>query len=75
MERARTIACNGFFEKNSNTISLIPRKETYILEVNATAVIKANVQGRVAVWSGERCQASSPQKSCYVPTKLPGLPF
>lgn len=53
MERARTIAFNGFFEKNFNTISLIPRTETYILEVNATAVIKINVQGCVAVWSVE----------------------
>jgi hypothetical protein len=32
-----------------NTNSLIPRTETYTLEVNATAVIKINVLGYVAV--------------------------
>jgi hypothetical protein len=53
VERARTIASNYFFEKNFNTISLIPRTETYILELNATAVIKINIQGYVAVWLGE----------------------
>jgi hypothetical protein len=49
VERARTIAFNVFFGKNFNTISLIPRTDTHIFEVNVTAVIKINVQGYVAV--------------------------
>lgn len=53
VQHARTIAFNDFFENNFNTISLIPRTETHILELNATAVIKINVQGYVAVWLDE----------------------
>jgi len=47
--RARTVAFTDFFANNFNTISLIPRTETLI----ATAVIKINVQGYVAVRLGE----------------------